>query len=77
MMHPSTMHPSDLITELHAAGYSNAAIGYLLSEYGASRAISERTVRRWALGHTEPRLSDAIALRALYVAVIAIGQNRR
>lgn len=64
--------PSKLIAELHAAGYSNAKIGYLLAQHGIRDAISERTVRRWALRHTEPRISEYFALQALHVAAMAI-----
>lgn len=64
--------PSVLIAELHAAGYSNAKIGYLLAQHGLPEAISEATVRRWAMRDGDPRLSQWNALRSLHAAAIAI-----
>jgi len=53
-----------LIAELHAAGYSNRKIAYLLPQHGLSDGISEATVRRWAHGH-EPRMNEYAALQRL------------
>lgn len=61
-----------LLAELHAAGYGNEKIGYLLPEYGATRARSRTTVRDWALGNAEPRASDWDALKRLHAALIGI-----
>lgn len=61
-----------LIAELHAAGLSNEKIGYLLTQHGLSEAISERTVRRWAMRNTEPRISEYNALRSLHASAIGI-----
>lgn len=67
--------PSALIAELHAAGYSNAKIGYLLLDHGASMARSEGAVRSWAMRRAEPRFSDYEALQSLHAAVMAIVEN--
>lgn len=60
------------IAELHAAGYSNAKIGYLLAEHGARKPRSEATVRSWAMGNAEPRASDFDALQSLHASAMGI-----
>lgn len=66
---PELPNPRKKIAELHAAGYSNEKIGYLLAQHGLSEPISEATVRRWAMRDGDPRLSQWIALKALHASV--------
>lgn len=61
-----------MIAELHAAGYSNSKIGYLLPQHGARKSRSEATVRSWASRKAEPRKSDHDALERLHAAAIAL-----
>lgn len=63
-----TREPSVLIAELHAAGYSNAKIGYLLPQYGGEE-VSEAAVRAWAM--RQRRCKQTQALAALHDDVFA------
>ncbi len=63
------MRPERLIAELHASGYSNRDIAYLVAQHGLTEPVSERTVRRWAMRDGDPRLSEWMALQALHVVV--------